>query len=61
MKHEMKIMVARKNEEPISVTEFRKLSFAERAFGRWFGKSQRVMVILPEDNVQKIEIKEVRS
>ena len=59
MKHEMRITVAKRDETPISVAEFRNLSFAERALGKWFGKSQKVMVIVPEDNVKKIEIKEV--
>ena len=61
MRHEMKIVVARPNEEPISVAKFGKLFSAGKLFGRWFGKVQKVMVIVPEDSVEKIEIKEVKS
>ncbi|MDR1628535.1 MAG: hypothetical protein LBR79_07205 [Oscillospiraceae bacterium] len=60
MKHQMKIMVARPNETPISIAEFKKLSRFEQMFGRWFGKTQRLMVIVPEDSVKEIKIKEVK-
>ena len=59
MKHEMKIVVSKPGKEPISVAEFKKLSLAKMAFGRWFGRVKKVMVIVPEDNVEKIEINEI--
>lgn len=52
-------MVRRSGEKPISLAEFKKLPLLERMRGRWFGKSQRLMVIVPQDSVQKIEVKEV--
>ena len=58
-KHELKITVRRPGEKPISLAEFKKWPFLERMHSRWFGKSQRLMVIVPQDSVQKIEIKEV--
>lgn len=61
MRHEMKIVVARPNEELISIAKFKKLPAAGSLFGRWFGKVQKVMVIVPEDTVKSIEIKEVKS
>jgi hypothetical protein len=61
MKHEMKIMVSKRGEKPISIAEFKKLSWPERQLSRWFGKTQRVLVIVPESSVQQIEIKEVES
>ncbi len=59
VKHELKITVSRPNEEPISMAQFKRLPIIERMRGRWFGKSQRLMVIVPKDSVQKIEVKEV--
>ena len=59
VKHELKITVSRPNEEPISMAQFKSLPIIERMRGRWFGKSQRLMVIVPKDSVQKIEVKEV--
>lgn len=61
MKHQMQITVARRNKEPISIAKFGKLPLMERLATKWFGKVQRVMVIVPEDSVQTIEIKEVKS
>jgi len=61
MKHVMKITVSRKGEDPISIAQFKKLSTAGLLFGRWFGKAQQMVVIVPEDTVKSIEIKEVKS
>ncbi len=58
-KHEMKITVRRSGEEPISIAKFKKLPLLERLRSRWFGNAQKLMVIVPQDSVQKIEIKEV--
>ncbi len=58
-KHEMRITVRRPGEEPISIAKFKKLPILERLRHRWFGKAQKLMVIVPQDSVQKIEIKEV--
>lgn len=58
-KHELKITVRRPGEKPISLAEFKKRPFLERMHSRWFGNAQKLMVIVPQDSVQKIEIKEV--
>lgn len=59
VKHELRITVRRPGEEPISIAQFKRLPIIERMRVRWFGKSQRLMVIEPKDSVQKIEVKEV--
>lgn len=59
VKHELRITVRRPGEEPISIAQFIRLPIIERMRGRWFGKSQKLMVIMPKDSVQKIEVKEV--
>ncbi len=59
VKHELRITVRRPGEEPISIAQFKRLPIIERMRGRWFGKSQKLMVIMPKDSVQKIEVKEV--
>jgi hypothetical protein len=61
MKRVMRIVVRRPGEAPISIAQFKKLSFAERLKTKWFGCSQKVLVIVPGNNVQKIEIKEVKE
>ncbi|MEI3542016.1 MAG: hypothetical protein V8P98_04345 [Acutalibacteraceae bacterium] len=58
-KHELKITVRRPGEKPISLAEFKKLPLLEKMRSRWFGNAQKLMVIVPQDSVQKIEIKEV--
>ena len=58
-KHELKITVRRPGEKPISLAKFKKLPLLERMRSRWFGNAQKLMVIVPQDSVQKIEIKEV--
>lgn len=58
-KHEMKIMVRKPGEKPISIAEFKKLSWIKRLALKWFEKAEKVMVIVPQDNIQKVEIKEV--
>ena len=58
-KHEMRITARRLGEEPISIAKFKKLPLFEKLRHRWFGNAQKLMVIVPQDSVQKIEIKEV--
>ena len=58
-KHESKIMVRKLGEKPIGTAEFKKLSWIKRLTLKWFGKAERVMTIVPQDNVRKVEIKEV--
>ena len=55
----MRITVRRSGDKPISIAEFKKLSWIKRLTLKWFGKAEKVMVIVPQDNVQKVEIKEV--
>jgi hypothetical protein len=55
----MRITVRRPGEEPISIAEFKKLTWLKRLTSKWFGNAQKLMVIVPQDSVQKIEIKEV--
>ena len=55
----MKIMVRKPGEKPISIAEFKKLSWIKRLALKWFEKAEKVMVIVPQDNIQKVEIKEV--
>lgn len=59
IKHQLKIVVSENGSEPISVAEFKRLPLFKRLSTKWFGKSQKVMVIIPEDSVQSIEIAEV--
>lgn len=58
-KHQLKITVRRDGEPPISIAEFRKLSLFERLSSRWFGQAKKMMVLILEDSVQSLEIKEV--
>ena len=59
MKHNLKIMVRRSGQKPISIAQFKKLSLIDRLKCKWFGSVEKVMVIVPEKNVQKIQIEEV--
>ena len=59
MKHQIRITVSKPGEKSISIAEFKKLSWIERLASRWFGKIQKVMVLVPEESVQSVEIKEV--
>ena len=58
-RHELKITVRIPGEDPISIAEFKKLSIFERLRHRWFGNVQRLMIIVPQYSVQKVEIWEV--
>lgn len=58
-KHELKITVRRDGEPAISVAEFRKLSLFERLSSRLFGQIKKMTLLIPEDSVQSLEIKEV--
>ncbi len=58
-KHEMRITVRRPGEEPISIAEFKKITWLKRLASKWFGNAQKLMAIVPQDSVEKIEIKEV--
>lgn len=60
MKHQMRIVVSKPNKKPISIAEFKKLTLFERLQSRWFGKVQKLMVIVPQDALESIEIKEVK-
>lgn len=61
-KHQLKITVRKENGgEPISIAEFKKLSLFEQLSSRWFGHAQKVMVLIPQDSVQSLEIKEVAA
>lgn len=59
-KHQLKITLRKDGEQPINVAEFKKLPLIERMYSRWFGNAQKLMVIVPQDCVQKIEIKEIQ-
>lgn len=60
-KHKLKITVRKDGEKPISIAEFKKLSWFEKLSSRWFGRAQKVMVFIPQDNIQSLEIKEVEA
>ena len=59
IKHQLKITVSENGGEPMNIAEFKKLSLLKRLSTKWFGKAQKVMVIVPGDSVQSVEIKEV--
>lgn len=59
--HQLKITVRRDGEKPISIAEFKKLSWIKKLTSRWFGKIEKIMVIIPENNIQSLEIKEVEK
>ena len=59
IKHEMKITVRNSSGQSLDIAEFKKLSLFKRLSTKWFGKAQKVMVIVPGDSVQSVEIKEV--
>lgn len=61
MKHQLTITLRKPGEQQISVAEFKKLSWFEKLSSRWFGSVQKVMVLIPEDSVQTLEIKEVAT
>ena len=58
-KHQLKITVRKEGEQPISIAEFKKLSWTEKLSSRWFGHAKKMMLLIPEDRVQSLEIKEV--
>ncbi len=60
-KHQLKITVRKDGEQPVSIAEFKKLSLLEQLSSRWFGHAQKVMVLIPQDSVQSLEIKEVAA
>ena len=51
-KKQLKITVGKDGEQPISISEFKKLSLLEKLSSRWFGHAQKVMVLIPQDSVQ---------
>ena len=59
-KHELKITVKRPGEKPISLAEFKKLPLLERMRSRWFGNAQKLMVIIPQDSVQKSGLQSIK-
>lgn len=60
-KHQLKITVRKDGEQPINIAEFKKLSLLEKLSARWFGHAQKVMVLIPQNSVQSLEIKEVAA
>lgn len=58
IKHQMKITVRRPGQELISIAEFKKVSLLKRLALKWFGGTEKVMVIVPEKSVQSVEIRE---
>lgn len=58
-KHRLKITVRKEGKQPISIAEFKKLSWIEKLSSRWFGHAKKMMLLIPEDRVQSLEIKEV--
>ena len=59
IKHQMKITVRNSSGESLDIAEFKSLPLLKRLSTKWFGKSQKVMVIVPGDSVQSVEINEV--
>ena len=58
IKHQMRITVRRPGEKPISIAEFKKLTWMRRLALKWFGGVEKLVVIVPEKSVQSVEIKE---
>lgn len=58
VKHQMKITVRRQGYEPISIAEFKKIPLIKRLALKWFGGTEKVMVIVPEKSVKYVEINE---
>ena len=58
VKHQMKITVRRQGYEPISIAEFKKIPLIKRLALKWFGSTEKVMVIVPEKSVKSVEINE---
>ncbi len=58
-KHQLKITVRKDGDPRISIAKFRKLSLFERLSSRLFGQAKKMMLLIPEDSVQSLEIKEV--
>ena len=58
VKHQMKITVRRQGYEPISIAEFKKIPLIKRLALKWFGDTEKVMVIVPEKSVKSVEINE---
>ena len=54
----MKITVRRQGYEPISIAEFKKIPLIKRLALKWFGSTEKVMVIVPEKSVKSVEINE---
>ena len=58
VKHQMKITVRRQGYEPISIAEFKKIPLIKRLALKWFGGTEKVMVIVAEKSVKCVEINE---
>lgn len=58
IKHQMRITVRQPGEKPISIAEFKKVSLIKRLALKWFGGTEKVMVIVPEKSVKSVEINE---
>ena len=59
IKHQMKITVRNSSGQSLDIAEFKKLPLFKRLSTKWFGKAQKVMVIVPGDSVQSVEITEM--
>ena len=58
VKHQMKSTVRRQGYEQISIAEFKKIPLIKRLALKWFGGTEKVMVIVPEKSVKSVEINE---
>lgn len=61
IKHQMKITVRNSSGESIDIAEFKRLPLVKCLSTKWFGKAKKVMVLIPQDSVQSLEIKEVSA
>ena len=58
MKHDLKISVSKKPTED-GVVRYKHVALRERLLRYLFGEKRRVMVIVPGDTVEELEIKEI--
>ncbi len=58
-KHKMRITVRRSGEKLVSIAEFKKLLCIKKLTSRWVGQAKKMMIIVSESSIQKVEIKEV--
>ena len=58
-KHRLKITIKKTSKKPLSISEFKRLSWIERYISRWFRKTQKVMLLIPEECANAVDILEV--